>query len=236
MVWAPTPEDTAESDVPRLGEPQAAVPGNEFRRHWKWMFPRVTISGLVMAAVLVGSILVLHRGAWLVLLGLIFLAPFVYLVSWIVWRAFKIKIEPDKIVVTQGIIRTRRIDIPILNIQDFELVYRSDIDRVLFHCVELRVATAAEQPNTDLYPIDTRDATAIMLFLDMSRRERPSDPAIRLQRELLAVMGQIRGLMIINAYRLGAPHHVVERVLAMAEDNDHVTTVTNFIYGSGYFS
>jgi membrane protein YdbS with pleckstrin-like domain len=231
MVWAQSLPPIGATD-PGLGpdETRRAKPGDVFYRHWKWFAARAGLVILMSLAILVFTFALFGGIAWLVFLALLLVAPAVCYGLFLVWKVVTITVEPDKLLIKEGFIRTRRLSIPVLNVQEYEQQYRSDLDRVLFHCVELHVTTAGEEPNPAFYPLDAEEAASLTRFLDTGRKERPSDPIVRLQRQSLDAMGRLTVLMIINAERLGARLDVIEQAMGMVDRGESLDTIARFVY------
>jgi membrane protein YdbS with pleckstrin-like domain len=209
-----------------------ARPGDVFHRHWKWVATRAGAVGVAALTIFVVTLWLFGGVAWLVFLGLAIVVPAVCYGLILAWKVVAIEVETDKFILKEGLIRSRRVNIPVINVQEYQQSYRSDIDRVLFHCVELHVTTAGEEPNPAFYPLDAGEAAQLTRFLDAGRKERPSDPIVRLQRQSLDSMERLTVLMIINAERLGARFEVIERALDMAERGESVEAITRFVYSA----
>jgi membrane protein YdbS with pleckstrin-like domain len=203
-----------------------------FHRHWKWLAVRVVLSSLLAVALLTLALVFLGSFAWIGILGLLVVWSAVCYGFWMAWGIVSIAVESDKLVITEGFIRTYRLNIPVLNVQEYTQQYRSDIDRLLFHCVELRVMTAGEDPNPAFYPLEASAASALGQFLDIGRQQRPDDPVVRLQRQSVKAIQQLAALMIVNAERTGVPQRVLEQALAMAERGDPLVAIAQFVYAS----
>jgi membrane protein YdbS with pleckstrin-like domain len=231
MAQSPQPMGVADPDL-APEESRRAEPGDVFYRHWRWFAFR---AGLVIAGSLVLfalSLAVLGGMAWVVFLLLLLVTPAVCYGLFLAWRVVTIEVDPDKLLIKEGFIRTRRVSIPVLNVQEYEQLYRSDLDRVLFHCVELRITMAGEEPNPAFYPLNSDEAACLTRFLDVGRKERPSDPVVRLQRQSLDTMERLTALMIITAERLGARLEVIERALEMADRGESPDAITRFVYAA----
>jgi membrane protein YdbS with pleckstrin-like domain len=231
MVWAQSLPTIGATDPDQSSEEtRRAKPGDVFYRHWKWFAARAGLVILVSLAILVVTFALFGSIAWVVFLGLLLVVPAVCYGLFLAWKVVTITVEPDKLLIKEGFIRTRRVSIPVLNVQEYEQQYRSDLDRVLFHCVELHVTTAGEDPNPAFYPLDAEEAASLTRFLDAGRKERPSDPVVRLQRQSLDAMGRLTVLMIINAERLGARLEVIEQAMGMVDRGESLDTIARFVY------
>jgi membrane protein YdbS with pleckstrin-like domain len=233
MVWAqsPRPTDAVGPDL-SSEEGRWAKPGDVFYRHWKWLAVRAGLVVLCSLAVLVLTFAVFGNMAWIIFLLLLLVTPAICYGLFLAWRVETIEVEPDKLLLKEGFIRTRRVTIPILNVQEYEQRYRSDFDRVLFHCVELHVTTAGEEPNPAFYPLDADEAACLTRFLDAGRKERPNDPVVRLQRQSLITMQRLTVVMLINAERLGARIEVIERAMEMLDRGETLEEITRFVYAA----
>jgi membrane protein YdbS with pleckstrin-like domain len=233
MVWAQSSQPLGVADLTAGSDGSGrAKPGDVFFRHWKWFAVRAGLTILAALALFLLLLAILGGIAWLILILLLLVTPAVCYGIFLAWKAESIEVEPDKLVLKEGLIRTRRVNIPVLNVQEYKQLYRSDLDRVLFHCVELHVVTAGEEPNPAFYPMEAEEAARLTGFLDTGRKERPSDPIVRLQRQSLDTMERLAVLLIVNAERLGARQEVLEQALEMVDRGEALAAITRFVYSA----
>jgi len=232
MVWTQAPEATGALEAQVEPEPERAQPGEVYYRHWKWFAVRalasvaVALVGLVVVVALVGD-------AFRVLAAIMIVVGFIVAMYgfYVTWKVVTLEVAIDKLTYTHGLIRTGRISVPTAAIQGYEQLYRHDFDRLVFHCVELRLSSAAEEDGRiDFYPMRANEATKLIRYLDRGRRERPSDPMVRLQRQSLEVMQSLVALLIVHAERLGAQQEVIERVLELAAQGESPAAISRYVF------